>query len=678
PDVSRAVVVVREDQPGRRQLVGYVVPAAGARPDPAALRDHLVAHVPDYMVPDAVVVLDALPVNRHGKLDRAALPAPDFRVAVIKQGPRTPREQVLCDLFADLLDLPEVGVDDGFFDLGGDSIISIQLVSRARKAGLVITPRAVFQHKTVAALAAHAKTVGRWMSGGTDTGVGSVLLTPIIHRLRERGGPIGKYAQSVLLQVPADLGAEPLERALQSVLDHHDALRTRLTRPEGGGDWSLDVPSRGTVRAADCVTWVDVRGLDGQALTAVIEAEGESAWARLAPEEGRMVRAVWFDAGTEASGRLLLIIHHLVVDGVSWRILEGDLTAAWEAAREGRDAGLQPVGTSFRRWAEHLAASAHDAKRVAESGQWLEILGRPEPLLSDRPLDPTQDTNRTMGGLWQVIPEETIEPLLTTVPAAFNAGVNDVLLTALALAVADWRRQRGGGDETAVLVDLEGHGREEFTDGVDLSRTVGWFSSIHPVRLDPGALDRQQLRNGGAAVGEAIKRVKEQLRGIPDNGLGFGLLRYLNLDTRAALAGHPPRQIGFNYLGRFEMADAAQAADWGPAPEQAPGFMDQDAPMLYALSINAITEDHADGPRLRVAWAWPGALFREDDVRQLSEAWERALRAMVAHVQGGGAVGGHTPSDLTLVSLSQQEIDELESEIDDEFDEFDDEWGLSR
>ncbi|WEO94731.1 amino acid adenylation domain-containing protein [Streptomyces sp. FXJ1.172] len=678
PDVCGAAVVVREDQPGERRLAGYAVPAAGRRPDPAALRAHLAEQVPDYMVPAAVVLLDALPLNAHGKLDRAALPAPDFAAVVTRQGPRTPREKVLCDLFADLLDLPEVGIHDSFFDLGGDSIISIQLVSRARKAGLVITPRAVFQHKTVEALAAHASTVGRRVSTGTDTGVGSVPLTPIIHRLRERGGPIGKFSQSVLLQVPADLGAEPLERALQSLLDHHDALRMRLTRPEGGGDWSLDVPPRGTVRAADCVTRVDVRGLEDQALQAAIEAEGESAWGRVSPEDGRMVQAVWFDAGPDVSGRLLLVIHHLVVDGVSWRILEADLAAAWEAARDGRDAGLEPVGTSFRRWADHLSASAHEAKRTGEAELWSGILSSPEPLLSDRPLDPTQDTSRTMGGLWQVVPKETTEPLLTTVPGAFNAGVNDVLLTALALAVADWRRQRGAGEDTAVLVDLEGHGREEFTDGVDLSRTVGWFSSIHPVRLDPGRLDRHQLEHGGAAVGEAIKRVKEQLRGIPDNGLGFGMLRYLNLDTREALAAHPSRQIGFNYLGRFDMADAVRAADWGPAPEKAPGFMDPDAPMLYALSLNAITEDHADGPRLRIAWAWPGALFRQDEVRQLSECWERALTAMVAHVQGGGAVGGHTPSDLPLVALSQQEIDELEHEMDDEFDEFDDEWGMSR
>jgi non-ribosomal peptide synthase protein (TIGR01720 family) len=661
-------------------MVGYAVPGGDQRPDPAALRDRLAEEVPDYMVPAAVVVVDALPLNAHGKLDRAALPAPEFRGAGTAQGPRTPREKVLCDLFAELLDLPEVGVHDSFFDLGGDSIISIQLVSRARKAGLAITPRAVFQHKTVEALAAHAGTVGRRVSRGTDTGVGSVPLTPIIHRLRERGGPIEKYAQSMLLQVPAGLGTESLERALQTVLDHHDALRMRLTRPEGGGEWSLDVPPRGSVRAADCVNRVAVDGLDDDALRAAIEAEAESAWTRIVPEEGRMVRAVWFDAGPETAGRLLLIIHHLVVDGVSWRILEKDLATAWEAASRGRDAELEPVGTSFRRWAEHLAAAAHDAKRIEEADLWSRVLESPEPLLSDRPLDPTQDTNRTMGGLWQMVPKETTEPLLTTVPGAFNAGVNDVLLTALALAVADWRRRRGGGEDTAVLVDLEGHGREEFTDGVDLSRTVGWFSSIHPVRLDPGRLDRHQLWNGGAVVGEAIKRVKEQLRGIPDNGLGFGMLRYLNLDTKAALSGHPPRQIGFNYLGRFEMgdADAARSTDWGPAVEPAPGLLDQDAPMLYALSINAITEDHSDGPRLRVAWAWPGALFREDEVKELSESWERALEAMITHVRGGGQVGGHTPSDLPLVSLSQQEIDELESEMDDELDEFDDEWGMSR
>ncbi|GAA0706299.1 hypothetical protein GCM10009548_94410 [Streptomyces malaysiensis subsp. malaysiensis] len=679
PEVERAVVVVREDQPGERRLIGYAVPAAGARPDAAALRARVADAVPDYMVPAAVVLLDALPLTAHGKLDRAALPAPDFAATVTKQGPRTPQERILCEIFADLLDLSEVGVHDSFFDLGGDSIISIQLVSRARKAGLSLTPRAVFQHKTVEALAAHAGTVGKRVGKGTDTGVGSVPLTPIIHRLRDRGGPIAKYAQSVLLQVPADLGEEALETTVQSVLDHHDALRMRLTRPEGGGEWSLEVPPRGTVRAAESITRVDVTGLTGDALGAAIETEAETAWARLSPERGRMLEAVWFDAGPGASGRLLVIIHHLVVDGVSWRILETDLAAAWQAAKEGRRAELQPVGTSFKRWAEHLVASAYAPERVKEAELWSSTLDVPDPLLSERPLDPSQDMNHTMGGLWQILPPELTGPLLTKVPAAFNAGVNDVLLTALALAVAHWRRSRGGEDHPAVLVDLEGHGREEFTDGVDLSRTVGWFSSIYPVRLDPGRLDWREVLAGGPAVGDALKQVKEQLRGIPDNGLGFGLLRHLNLDTKPALAGFLPRQIGFNYLGRFDMAGRAEYADWAAAPEKAPGFSDRSAPMMYALSLNAVTEDHADGPRLRVAWAFPGALFREPEVKELSEVWAQVLQALVTHVEGG-ASGGHTPSDLPLVSLSQQEIDELEDELDDESDddELDEEWGITR
>ncbi|MFD0652960.1 condensation domain-containing protein [Streptomyces malaysiensis subsp. malaysiensis] len=397
------------------------------------------------------------------------------------------------------------------------------------------------------------------------------------------------------------------------------------------------------------------------------------------PERGRMLEAVWFDAGPGASGRLLVIIHHLVVDGVSWRILETDLAAAWQAAKEGRRAELQPVGTSFKRWAEHLVASAYAPERVKEAELWSSTLDVPDPLLSERPLDPSQDMNHTMGGLWQILPPELTGPLLTKVPAAFNAGVNDVLLTALALAVAHWRRSRGGEDHPAVLVDLEGHGREEFTDGVDLSRTVGWFSSIYPVRLDPGRLDWREVLAGGPAVGDALKQVKEQLRGIPDNGLGFGLLRHLNLDTKPALAGFLPRQIGFNYLGRFDMAGRAEYADWAAAPEKAPGFSDRSAPMMYALSLNAVTEDHADGPRLRVAWAFPGALFREPEVKELSEVWAQVLQALVTHVEGG-ASGGHTPSDLPLVSLSQQEIDELEDELDDESDddELDEEWGITR
>jgi amino acid adenylation domain-containing protein/non-ribosomal peptide synthase protein (TIGR01720 family) len=680
PEVDRAAATVREDEPGRRQLVGYVVPAtAGAEVDTAVLRKALADVLPEYMVPAALVSLAELPLTSNGKLDRKALPAPEFTAQAAIRAPRTPQEEILCGLFAELLKLPQVGIDANFFDLGGDSIVSIQLVSRARKAGLSIAPRMVFQHKTVEAIAAAAGAVGGEVSKAADTGIGKVPLTPIIHEMRERGGPIGRFSQTSYLHAPAGMTAEQLTATVQALLDHHDALRMRLVRPDGGGPWELEVLPAGACKAADRITRLDVTGLGADERAALLAAEIESAGDRIAPEGGAMIQAVWFDAGPAERGRLLLVLHHLIVDGVTWRILTGDLATAWSAVSGGTKPQLPPVGTSFKRWAEHLVSGAHDTRRAAEMPLWQGILETPDVLLGDRPLDPTQDVMGSLRYVAQELPPETTSSLLTTVPSAFNAGVNDVLLAALALAVADWRRRRAGDEDTAVLVDLEGHGREEFVEGVDLSRTVGWFTSIFPVRLDPGPLDWDDLWAGGETAGDAIKRVKEQLRGLPDKGLGFGMLRHLNLETAAVLSDALPRQIGFNYLGRVA-AGSQGPADWSPAPEHVPGLQDRDAPMAHSLELNALTREHAGGPRLAAAWSWPGTLFAESDVRDLMETWGRVLDALIAHVEQGGT-GGATPSDLALVSMTQEQIDALEGELAGDLerdgsddDELDEEW----
>ncbi|MFE3525644.1 amino acid adenylation domain-containing protein [Streptomyces sp. NPDC059161] len=665
-DIERAVATIREDRPGHKQLVAYVVPASGADPDRAELRKHAAQALPDYMVPTAFVPLERLPFTPNGKLDHKALPAPERTGTGAGRAPGTWQEEVLCGLFAELLGLEQVGVEDSFFDLGGDSIVSIQLVSGARKAGLVITARDVFRHRTVAALAAAGTQEAQRPTGAADNGVGPIRPTPIIEWQRERGGPVDRFSQTMLIRVPADLGRERLARALQDLLDHHDALRMRLTRGADGEPWALDVALPGTVPAEECVVRTDIAALaaagDDSALREAIAAATQEALGRLAPAAGRMVQAVWFDAGPGRPGKLLLALHHVVVDGVSWRILVPDLIEAWRAAGSGRPAELQPVGTSFRRWSQQLTASARSPERIAELPFWESQLNRMDKPLGTRPLDPGRDTTGAAARLTLSLEPERTVPVLTSVPSAFNAAVNDVLLTALAIAVADWRRRRGG-EGTAVLLDVEGHGREEFAPGIDLSRTVGWFTSLFPVRLDPGRVGRDDVRSAGPAAAEALKRVKEQLRTLPDNGIGFGMLRHLNPSTGAVLAAHPSPQLSFNYLGRFAAPAEAEAAEWTPDPlvDVLSAGADSELPLAHLLELNALTQDGADGPRLVATWSWPDGVLSDPDVRELAEAWFDALDALSAHVERAGA-SGWTPSDLPLVSLSQEEIDLLESE----------------
>ncbi|MEU5690129.1 amino acid adenylation domain-containing protein, partial [Streptomyces venezuelae] len=667
--VAQSAVVVREDRPGDKRLVAYAIPADAARGvDPAQLRAHVAESLPDYMVPAAVVALDELPLTANGKLDRAKLPAPVFRSSA-GTAPRTEREQIVCRLVGEVLGVDEVGVDDNFFELGGDSIGSIQLASRARAAGLELAPKDVFQARTLAQLAAAAGTVTAARDVPADDGTGDIPLTPVVHDLLARGGTLDGLQQSALLQVPAALTETGLASALQALVDHHDMLRLDVSDAEGSP--RMRVRPVGSVSAADCLRRVDLTGMDEASARSLLAKEATAAGERLSPADGVMFQAVWFDAGDAASGRLLLALHHLAVDGVSWRILMHDLGAAWRDVAAGRTPRPEPVGTSFRRWATLLTEEAAAPSRAAELAYWTGLHDRPEQPFGGRALDPARDTTATARTLAVSLPAPVTEAVLSRVPAAFNAGVNDVLLTALALATLSGRGRPQG---EPVLVEVEGHGRhEELAAGLDLSRTVGWFTDVHPVRIDPGEVDWDDLWRAGPAVGDVLKRAKEQLRAVPDHGIGHGLLRYLNADTAAGLAALPTPQIGFNYLGRFD--GPGRAADWGLAPEAAgdadgagmpPGAM----PLRTALTVNAVARATADGAELRAVWTWADALLTESEVTAMADAWIRTLTVLARHVEQGGA-GGATASDFDLVTLDQSEIEGFEDEFGgaDGFDE---------
>ncbi|KAG0163280.1 putative NRPS-like protein biosynthetic cluster, partial [Apophysomyces sp. BC1015] len=572
------------------------------------------------------------------------------------RAPHTPQERTLAELFTDVLGVPRVGVDDSFFELGGDSILSIQLVSRARKAGWAITPREVFQHQSVAALASVAKPLDDTRPAVADIATGEVPPTPIIRRFLQGDGPIGRFNQTMLLQVPAALQADHLITALQALLDHHDALRLQLLPLSArGAGWALQIPLAGAVSASACLRRVEIAALGEAVRQARIRQEVQAAETRLDPQAGVMLQAVWFDAG-DAPGRLLLTIHHLAVDGVSWRILLPDLASAWQAAQAGQPIALEPTSTSLRRWAQWLSHEALSETRHAELPFWERMLDGADALLSARPLDPAHDTVATAQHLSLTLPATLTAPLLGAVPARFHGRVNDVLLSTFALAVACWR-QRQGYPYPDVLIDLEGHGRESLDASLDLSRTVGWFTSLFPVRFELGELDLDAALEGGPTLGRWVKRVKEQLRALPDHGLGFGLLRHLNAETALILEHLPAPQISFNYLSRFA---APEAQDWGPAPESTPGGGDDPAmPLSHAISLNALTLDRPGGPELIANWSWAGALFTVDQMQDLAQTWFQVLEALVAYAEQSHA-GGLTPSDVPLVSLSQDQIEQLE------------------
>ncbi|WP_328685222.1 non-ribosomal peptide synthase/polyketide synthase [Streptomyces sp. NBC_00343] len=661
PQADHAVVMVRE---GR--LVGYVV---GREVDADALRVFASSRLPEYMVPAAMVVLDAFPFTVNGKVDRAALPDPEFAGSGSTRRPGTAAEEALCALFAEVLGLAAgaIGVGDSFFELGGDSIMSMQLASRARRSGWVVTPRQIFEEKTPERLALVAVVSEDASTVAGDTGVGEVPWTPL---MRSMGADVLRpgFAQWTVIGAPADLGVDALTSGVEALLRTHGMLRARA-----GDDQVLVVPEAGEIDVSGLVARVDAVGLAEGELDRLAVDAARLAVGRLDPAAGVMVQVVWVDAGPDRVGRIALAGHHLAVDGVSWRVLVPDLQAACEAAAAGGTPELEAAGTSFRAWAEGLRRVAQSPTRVGELDAWVDMVagsaGDGEPLIGRRALDPAVDTTSTLRLLSWSLPAEKAAVLVGETPRVFHCGLHELLLATLAGAVT--RRRPGSEAEISTgigsdgfLVEVEGHGREPLSAGMDLSRTVGWFTAAYPVRLDASGVDLDETAAGGTAAGALVKRVKEQVQAVPGDGLGHGLLRHLNPETAATLEALPVPQIGFNYLGRFATAGAVepgQVEPWQTAGDTAVGgAADPGMPVLHALAAGAVVADTASGPELTLTLSWPAALLDETDVAELGRAWLALLSGLAAHTAGPQA-GGHTPSDFSLLDLDQDEVDDLEA-----------------
>ncbi len=627
--VEAAAVIAREDRPGDKRLVAYITGSA----DPVEARSQLADRLPPYMVPAAVVVLDALPLTPNNKLDIRALPAPEYVGANRDyRAPETAVEEVLAGIFAEVLGMERVSVDDSFFDLGGDSILSMQVVARARAAGILCRPRDIFVEQTVARLAVVVDVVSG-EAAVVDQGTGPVSATPIMRWLRESDGAIDQFNQTLVLQAPAGVREDDVLTVLQALLDRHATLRLQADAVDG---WSLLIPEAGSVQARECLTAVD-------ALTPDVLV---AARAQLNPAAGLMLRAVW----ATGSNQLALIIHHLAVDGVSWRILLEDLNLAWAQHHHGQPIELPITGTSFATWSSVLAEHARTPEVLAQADAWRQVLTTPPALPQ---VQPATDTYAHAGHLSLSLDAETTQQLLGPVPAAYHAGVQDIMLIAFGLAWAEFL-----GSSQPLGIDVEGHGRhEELSATVDLSRTVGWFTTKYPVALAVGSLPWDKVRTGGAELAAVIKSAKEQLRGLPA-GLTYGLLRYLN--PEAELTGPEPT-VGFNYLGRLG-AGAGDLSEelWRISPDSMAMADVASAvamPLAHTVELNAGTMDSDAGPQLQAAWTWAPSAMDSDQISRLGQLWFEALAGICANVRNGG--GGLTPSDVAPVRLSQQEIDKL-------------------
>jgi amino acid adenylation domain-containing protein/non-ribosomal peptide synthase protein (TIGR01720 family) len=637
--VKEAIIIAREDQPGVKRLCAYVI--ASQNLTVSQLRLFLQEKLPQYMVPAFFVLLDAFPLTANGKNDRRALPQPALELedeAAINFSPGTETERILSKIWQRVLGLKTISINDNFFELGGDSILAIQIIAQANQAGLQITLKQLFCYQTIAQLATVAERVSVNQTT-QDLVIGCVPLTPIQKWFFEQNLPERHhFNQSILLEVPNNLQPDLLKKTISKLLYHHDALRLRFVQQ--GEQWQQN-------HSDDCNNFafekVDLFHLScHEQLTQMAEIS-EVQQRVLNLEEGPLMAVVFFALGE--SGKMLIVIHHLAVDGISWRIILEDFVTIYQQLETQKPLQLPPKTSSFKTWAEELQNYAKTPEFHAQFKYWL---NRDFSSVSPLPVDAQGDAQSNIVAHAKTVcftlTEEQTRLLLQEVPQAYNTQINDILLTALVQAFSHWT------GSYKLLLDMEGHGRENVIESVNLSRTVGWFTSIFPVFLTLENLDHP---------GECLKSIKEQLRQIPNRGFDYGIGYYLNSDLtiQSQVKNYPKAQVSFNYLGQFT---SHQIGDMGwKLSQESSGYIH--SPLGQRSHLIAIHGIVVDG-QLDMEWQYSENFHHQTTIKNLVAAYRDSLESLINHCLS--AEGGYTPSDFPDADLNQAELDELLSELD--------------
>jgi len=642
--VQDAVALVREDVPDQRQLVAYVVPrariasdAVGASAsgafaecgvDAATLQAFLRGRLPAFMMPSAVLFLGALPLTPHGKIDRAALPAPERDAAGADAEPRTPAEILLAEIWAAVLGRDRVGIHENFFELGGDSILTLQVVSRARQEGLRISARQIFELPTIALLAAAGEDDDQTSDQGLVSG--PVALTPIQHWFFAQAfAAAGHWNQAMLLRVAASVEAAGVHAAVSAILSHHDALRMRYEPgPEGWRQVNLeDEPSP---------WWQELTVATADEIPAVATA----IQASLDLVTGPVQRVAFIRVG-DGSARLLWVIHHLIVDGVSWRVLLEDLANGYVHWTQGEPIQLPAKSASLQQWAAALSMyGTSEDLRARELEYWIAQAGTNAAIPVDDP--PGANTTASAERVGAALSAAETSALMREATGALRATVEELLLAAAAHAYGDWTAQ------PELIVALEGHGRDETRVGVEVARTIGWFATLYPVRLPAQGPD-------AAAI---LADVKRAMRAVPDRGIGYGLLRYVARAPELADAIAP--DVSFNYLGQWDTVLAPDAPHFTWTAESSGPVSSPRNHRPYVLELSAGIADHL----VQVRCTYSRHRHRRETIDDLMRRWLEALRALIAAAADPDRAT-YEPEDFPLTALTGDELDSIAALVDD-------------
>ncbi len=637
--IKQSVVIAREDSPGIKRLVAYLV---GNKHENKIeeIRYYLKQKLPPYMVPSAFVFLEEIPITPNGKVDHRALPIPE--TTSLESGfaaPKTPIEERLTAIWAEVLRLEKVSIHDNFFELGGDSIISIQMISKANQMGLQLSPKQLFQYQTIAELAT-VVGIDKQIKANQGLVTGIIPLTPIQHWLFEQDLPdVNYFNQSALIEVLATVNPERLKQVIQALLNHHDALRFHYLQE----DESLTQISDSTKEAIPLEV-IDLSQLSPDQQKTAIIAKDEDTQRSLNLTTGEIAKFVLFNLGNEQPSQLLIVIHHLAIDGISWRILLEDLATAYQQISQGQEIKLPLKTTSFQDWSNQLVTYSQSEKLKQEKDYWLSQLT--EEIVS-LPIDYpwTKESNKLSSAkaINLFLNEEETRGLLQDVPGAYNTQINDVLLTALLESFSQWT------GEKSLMVDLEGHGREDLFEVIDLSRTVGWFTTLFPVRLE------------GSKTGqlpETLKSVKEQLRRLPNRGIGYGVLKYLSKDeeVKKEFEDLMKAQVSFNYLGQFDQVLSAsgvlgEVKEWKTERSLVGN-------RSHLLEISGLIRSQ----KLEMQFVYSEKVHQRETIEKLANGFMSVLKSLIIHCQSHKDKS-YTPSDFSAAQVSQEQLDKFLSKI---------------
>lgn len=597
--VKEAVVIVREDQPGDKRLVAYVVGDGNVD----GWREYLKAKLPSYMVPSGFVAMEAIPLTANGKVDREALPMPEEKQINSEcVGPRNSNEQILTTIWKRVLGVKKVGVYDNFFEIGGDSILSIQIISQASQVGLKLTPKQMFECPTIAELAQVAiETQGVQAEQGIV--IGDVPLTPIQCWFFEQEHPHTEHwNQSMLLRVKERLDVKLLEGAILNLLKHHDALRFRYEQLPNG-TWRQRNEETDELSVLHVVKRNQVNEKEWNT---IIQEEMNINQASFNLVTGPLMRVVYFEDNLTGNDRIFWVIHHLVVDGVSWRILLEDLQVVYNQMKQGQEVRLPAKSTSFKEWSERLQTYSDSGISKEVQNYWNQQVEKETMKIPmDYPIQET--TEESIDQVTRTLGIEETHELLHEVPVTHKTRIDEVLLTALGQAIVDCTNQQ------TVSIHLEGHGREEVIEGIDLSRTVGWFTSIYPVHLN---------FQGTQTPIEGLKSVKEQLRRIPNRGVDYGILRYLNKGLLPFYQQKP--SISFNYLGQFDQVFSRESLFM---QETGFTFLDHapDSKPSHLIDVIGMVKDE----KLHFVWMYSREQFSKLKIQLIADGMLRHLRQLI-------------------------------------------------